>query len=1512
MALNDNLLVSWNFEKVTGSNANGEFILIDSASSFQGKGANFAVSDSTFVLKETLRTNRKLNYDSLESTDSISIKEEQDDLEATQFRKPSSLKLMIENSMYQIISDDMLNLFATIDAYTFKFAEPSEKFNYEYKKLYESRKQYFSTISNNPNFERYIEFYKWLDSSLGYMLDQLKPASTNVEQGLKNTVESHILERSKHKHKLPLFFNTNKFYSGGVTVIKNSTLSSSNLQDNISGTTDVVYSIDQSLHRNKNYDSLQTAGKKQNNRGAKPNDTVFQTRFSAGDGLSEINRHEDFEEYSVYNESNQKARLLRDSFNTSVGAQRPWTQTSSYFEDNEFIQRNVPYSDSQYHETGVVNYQNFPNEEVLFRQRNNLLIDDEDTQTAVVEPPIQFGVPTKSIIKVANALEDIEVYAPYSTEIETFTPRTLNTTGTAIYFDRQVGNLSPQNTFYVKEDELETSGAIQIKRKEKLEYIYPRKDLMGRAKIRTKPNYEEISGTFSPTALTWSQNSYNNNSANIRSFWRNTLNKRIRQPTNLVSDNGAINCVDYPMIASNNNFNINYLTNIVYLRTGGPNPFINPYVYTIQPWTLASASSGFELFTVGNIKAFLPFQYSLTGKHKSSFYSLDGKSDLAFDTDYFLRYPSYYEQTSKINESNTVVSDLGPIPQAEKFKFIKNDEDYALPKPSLIFNNNFGFYIQYNNISDTTQNPLLTSSFYINDSYANDLDTNLNPAYDSYEEYFKNIKGKSTSHSIIPEYTIQKNSSILLGNSSNDLSILGNENFDQIRNLNIENNFILDFNKFINKKSNKIKIVLNGIKKLLPYNGFYPNQRIPQLVSLFSSSYFEKTFPGQITALDRLYYSKEVQTLLQPLFAPGILNNTIKAGVAVDFPVIITGSSANANNSSSFYSSYNRWNEDPSLGITNITNRIPFEAILNPELLKQNLSSSSPSNLLYLDPLQYVFVTSSRYLPKLDLKRFQKSQPLYRYAINNFLGEILNFFLKNNKVTQFISKPSNEWKEVKAGEKYYLRIKINKNNNFSMFTTGSNNFIPIGSLFGPPSINNENYFSSSAYSPYMPSYFRGGANLLLEYTAPSYGDNLNAYKLDYYKLATQQFIDGTSEDSSLLTTSSAESGSFAFNNRMSLLNSLNCFEFFQNQKTIFDSISGKPIQTTLEDSFRWAIQTKFESPLINYTNIIPDAASSEEQTLSDGKKPDIYLYNTSSNTSASYESKFTYNYSSINGIWNRLGEIPQDQNSIQISIDDDGFETNSLLDVCGFTKETKTIGSIAGSKVISEAVLMIPFVENINSLSSESKNKFYFSDIEQKFLLKTSEDIVNNILLIKNYKDLTINEIKTIVEKNELIDKNNSVYKTIEKMLNYNVPNHLNWLLNKDIPPLLFIISEFNHILSKQDIANIWQGTLPEIGTIPEEQQIVFEDLFSDQKSIFKNFENELFTEQFKLKVLKIKKRAIKDFSVTRRFIKYDESTGAAINDLPEWYSYNWPYDYFSLVELVNIQAGEVYESGSV
>ena len=62
--------------------------------------------------------------------------------------------------------------------------------------------------------------------------------------------------------------------------------------------------------------------------------------------------------------------------------------------------------------------------------------------------------------------------------------------------------------------------------------------------------------------------------------------------------------------------------------------------------------------------------------------------------------------------------------------------------------------------------------------------------------------------------------------------------------------------------------------------------------------------------------------------------------------------------------------------------------------------------------------------------------------------------------------------------------------------------------------------------------------------------------------------------------------------------------------------------------------------------------------------------------------------------------------------------------------------------------------------------------------------------------------------------------------------------------------------------------------------------------------------------VFKVKKRASKSYEKFRRSLVTDDTS--AISDSIGDYSYNWPYDYFSLVELVKIDETIRYSSGDL
>ncbi len=123
-----------------------------------------------------------------------------------------------------------------------------------------------------------------------------------------------------------------------------------------------------------------------------------------------------------------------------------------------------------------------------------------------------------------------------------------------------------------------------------------------------------------------------------------------------------------------------------------------------------------------------------------------------------------------------------------------------------------------------------------------------------------------------------------------------------------------------------MKMTCHALKKLLPYNGFYPVNRTLQLASLFNKAmtsgkpYEYPVFCRSGSAgVSMIQSSAGYEAILQPFFSPGIMYNTIKSGIAVDWPIFIGARAA-----ASAAGRYAAINQDPNM-------RLPFEALYEPE-----------------------------------------------------------------------------------------------------------------------------------------------------------------------------------------------------------------------------------------------------------------------------------------------------------------------------------------------------------------------------------------------------------------------------------------------------------------------------------------------------------------------------------------------------------------------------------------------------
>jgi hypothetical protein len=216
----ETLALNWDFQSASIPNSSGMFTVKDFSSGstaaeglydflgpivkqkHDGVGRYYLENDSGSIDRDYVHAYKPKLPESLNSLDMISIGEDRDKV-FTKESRPVDYFWSFEKSLYQNISEELLNVFASIKDFNNLIGEPVNRYRPEYKSLQKLRQLLFRKFESDINLERYIEFYKWVDSSLNMMLERLIPISANTSDKIRNVVESHVLERSKVWTKFP-------------------------------------------------------------------------------------------------------------------------------------------------------------------------------------------------------------------------------------------------------------------------------------------------------------------------------------------------------------------------------------------------------------------------------------------------------------------------------------------------------------------------------------------------------------------------------------------------------------------------------------------------------------------------------------------------------------------------------------------------------------------------------------------------------------------------------------------------------------------------------------------------------------------------------------------------------------------------------------------------------------------------------------------------------------------------------------------------------------------------------------------------------------------------------------------------------------------------------------------------------------------------------------------------------------------------------------------------------------
>lgn len=216
----ETLILYWDFSNVTTVDSSGEFGPVYSVNTrtfdnvvyngsplqnfksktYNGRCYGFEPS-TTIKYKELVYASEQQVPENLYSSQLIEILETDDDYYTTTI-KPQKYFFAIENSMYDVISKNMLNLFATIVEFNNLIGEPGNMYKQQYSKLKQFRKYFYGKVFNQPDLDTYVGIYKWIDDALDSILFNLLPASANASEKVRTIVENHVLERSKIQYPL--------------------------------------------------------------------------------------------------------------------------------------------------------------------------------------------------------------------------------------------------------------------------------------------------------------------------------------------------------------------------------------------------------------------------------------------------------------------------------------------------------------------------------------------------------------------------------------------------------------------------------------------------------------------------------------------------------------------------------------------------------------------------------------------------------------------------------------------------------------------------------------------------------------------------------------------------------------------------------------------------------------------------------------------------------------------------------------------------------------------------------------------------------------------------------------------------------------------------------------------------------------------------------------------------------------------------------------------------------------
>jgi len=332
--------------------------------------------------------------------------------------------------------------------------------------------------------------------------------------------------------------------------------------------------------------------------------------------------------------------------------------------------------------------------------------------------------------------------------------------------------------------------------------------------------------------------------------------------------------------------------------------------------------------------------------------------------------------------------------------------------------------------------------------------------YNSYADFIDEIRTVAKDYAIVPEFRISEHVDEYL-----KYGISANNKFDwaeipgaytdsghpvdssqpgfykDYSNSEFAHHFLTLKNKTLTEPV-EIMLEVNAAIRYNPYKGFYPQQRTLDLITQFSKSFGTSLMSTNLAGTPVQQRNGCLRPLAQALFAPGVLYNTIKSGLAVDYPVVIDETKVSRHNAYGYTTASNGSANVGSTGLAStdiwmITStgslipplpnavavegydggqfwdyRVSFDDLLNPSNLR---------DLAFFDVEPHPSCSLSGITASIMAEPADES---YALMASNFAAAIPEFFLKETEFTKLESEPVSDGLRFETGSVYGARLKL--------------------------------------------------------------------------------------------------------------------------------------------------------------------------------------------------------------------------------------------------------------------------------------------------------------------------------------------------------------------------------------------------------------------------------------------------------------------------------------------------------